>query len=83
MKYRQQITQEVRVAYVMMVYFIHREAAWRKVPRAAHFCAATRAWCRSLVVVARECRGAKLDYFVIFDFAKTLEEIIALRNAIF
>jgi hypothetical protein len=59
MKYRQQITQEVRVAYVMMVYFIHRAAAWRKeVPRAAQFCGATRA-CPSSVVVSRECRGAK------------------------
>ena len=68
----------------MMVHSIytHGAVAWRKVPRAAHFCAATRA-CPSLVVLARECRGAKLDYSIIFDFAKSLEEIIALRNAIF
>jgi hypothetical protein len=65
-------------------FHIHGATAWRKVPRAAHFCAATRA-CRSLVVVvARECRGAKLYYYlIIFDFARTLEEIIALRDAIF
>ena len=74
MKYHQQIDDGA--------FHIHSAASWRKVPRVAHFCAATRA-CRSLVVVACECRGAKLDYLIIFDFAKTLEEIIALRNAIF
>jgi len=49
----------VRVAYVMMVHSMHRAAAWRRVPCAAQFCAAT----RCVVVVSRECRGAKIDYF--------------------
>jgi hypothetical protein len=37
MKYRQQ----VRVAYVMMVHSMHHAVAWRRVPCAAQFCAAT------------------------------------------
>ena len=59
MKYRQQIKRKWRVAYVMMVHSVHRAAAWRRVPCAAQFCAAT----RCVVVVSRESRGAKIYYF--------------------
>ena len=63
MKYRQQITQ-VRVAYVMMVHSIYIaqqpgakcRAQLNFVPRHARV---------RVFVVARECRGAKLDYFPI------------------
>ena len=61
---------QVRVAYVMMVHSMHRAAAWRRVPCAAQFCAAT----RCVVVVSRECRGAKTDYF---PSILILEEITA------
>jgi hypothetical protein len=50
---------QVRVAYVMMGAF-HAPRRWWG-PCAAQFCAATDTLC--VVVVSRECRGAKIDYF--------------------
>jgi hypothetical protein len=71
MKYCQQIKRkQVRVAYVMMVHSMHRAAAWRRVPCAAQFCAATRC-------IVRECRGAKIDYFPSILILPPLEEITA------
>jgi len=70
MKYCQQIKRkQVRVAYVIMVHSMHRAG----VPCAAQFCAAT----RCVVVVSRDCRGAKIDYFPSVLILPPLKEITA------